>query len=170
MAIKLNTGVVPFDIKFDNGETGTIYFNPTDPDLTIRFSNAYKNITERVENLEKKDIQLNNDGSVELPDEINDYENLTDEQQKELMNRVNFVTSVTQDTRDIMCEELNSAFASDVSSVVFKYCSPLAIVDGEYMIIQFLKAISPEIKKHIEKANKDSDKKKQKHISKYKQK
>ena len=74
---------------------------------------------------------------------------------------------IMSETKKIMSEELNKAFASDISSVVFKHCSPFAIVNGEYFIIQFLNAIAPEIKKHISKASADMQKKMSKHISKY---
>lgn len=170
MAIKLSTGNVPFDIEFDNGKKGTIYFNPTDSDLMVRLSNAYNNIENRLKELEKEDVILNNDGSVKLPDDIDDYENLTDEQKQEFIKHIDFMTSVLQDTRDIVCNEINKVFASDVSSVVFKYCSPLAVINGEFMVVQFLNAIAPEIKKYIDKANKEAEKKKQKHIGKYQKK
>ena len=38
MAMKLSTGKVAFPIEFDNGAKETIYFNPNDPDLFVRFS------------------------------------------------------------------------------------------------------------------------------------
>jgi hypothetical protein len=67
----------------------------------------------------------------------------------------------------VICEELDVAFASNVSSVVFKYCSPFAIVGGEYFLIQFVQAIRPEIEKHNKKANADLQKKMAKHTAKY---
>ena len=42
MAMKLSTGKVAFPIEFDNGAKETIYFNPNDPDLFVRFSNFEK--------------------------------------------------------------------------------------------------------------------------------
>ena len=67
----------------------------------------------------------------------------------------------------VICEELDIAFASNVSDIVFKYCSPFAIVGGEYFLIQFVKAIRPEIEKHNKKANADLQKKMAKHTAKY---
>lgn len=60
-------------------------------------------------------------------------------------------------------EELNVVFGSDISSVVFKHCSPLAVVGGEFFAVQFFNAITPEIKKQIEKSQKEIEK----HIGKY---
>ena len=93
--------------------------------------------------------------------------NLTDEQMENLIKKGEKVSELFDKTKQIIYEELNKAFDSDVSSVVFKYCSPFAIVDGSYFILNFLEAITPEIKRYIEKANKDAEKKMQKHIGKY---
>ena len=36
MAMKLSTGKIAFPIEFDNGDKDCIYFNPNDPNLSIR--------------------------------------------------------------------------------------------------------------------------------------
>ena len=69
--------------------------------------------------------------------------------------------------RNILCEELDAAFNGEVSEVVFKHCSPFAIVNGDYFIMQFLAAIKPEIEKQVRKANSAVEQKMQKHIAQY---
>lgn len=167
MAIKLSTGIVAFPIEFDNGEKGVIKFNPNDPDLAVRLQTAYDNILKRLENIEKDNIILKNDGSVDLSEEFAEFDNMTDEQKEFVVSNSNNLVEIVNETNTIMCEEIDYAFGGDVSSVVFKYCSPTAIIGGEYMIIQFLNAITPEIKKHIQKASKEAEKNKAKHTNKY---
>ena len=143
MAMKLSTGKVAFPIEFDNGAKETIYFNPNDPDLFVRFSNFEKRVEEKLNGI--GDFDLSVDGTPKNEELLEKFENIN----------------------KVICEELDVAFASNVSSVVFKYCSPFAIVGGEYFLIQFVQAIRPEIEKHNKKANVELQKKMAKHIDKY---
>ena len=143
MAMKLSTGKIAFPIEFDNGNKDCIYFNPNDPDLAVRLKDLQNNINKRMS--EMKDINLNNDGSPKDLRVIEDFEKI----------------------QGLICNELDVAFGGDISSVVFKYCSPFAIVNGEYFLIQFIEAIKPEVERHIKKANKDAEKKMAKHLAKY---
>ena len=137
--MKLNTGKMAFPIEFDNGAVEKIYFNPNDPDLAIKMSVLHETVMKRMEGF--PDIETDAEGNPVEKDKVEQFKQIT----------------------NILCDELNNAFGSDVSSVVFKYCSPFAIVDGEYFMIQFVKAIAPEIKKIVEKSNKNM----LKHIEKY---
>ena len=143
MAMKLSTGKVAFPIEFDNGDKDCIYFNPSDPNLAVRLSDLQDKVKKRLK--DAKDMQLNEQGLPEDVARIEEFRNI----------------------QNIICEELDTAFDSKVSDVVFKYCSPFAIVNGDYFLKQFIKAIKPEIKKHIKKATADVEKKMQKHIAKY---
>ena len=143
MAMKLKTGLIAFPIEFDNGEKDKIYFNPNDPDLFIRFADFEGKMNNRLSEI--KDIELENDGTPKEKGLI------------EMMRGIN----------QAICEELDIAFGNKISDVVFKYCSPFAIVNGEYFLEQFVMAIRPEISKYNEKANLELQKKKQKHIEKY---
>ena len=143
MAMKLSTGKVAFPIEFDNGAKETIYFNPNDPDLFVRFSNFEKRVEDKLTGI--SDFDLSVDGTPQNEELLEKFENIN----------------------KVICEELDVAFASNVSSVVFKYCSPFAIVGGEYFLIQFVQAIRPEIEKHNKKANADLQKKMAKHTDKY---
>ena len=137
--MKLSTGKIAFPIEFDNGDKETIYFNPTDPDLPIRFKAFQENVMRRIKDID--DMALSANGTP------------TDGKYIEMFEKA----------RNIVCEEMDTAFASPVSASIFKHCSPFAIVDGEYFILQFLMAIRPEIEKHVKQANADVEK----HIGKY---
>lgn len=141
--MKLKTGLIAFPIEFDNGEKDKIYFNPNDPDLFVRFADFEGKMNDRF--AEIKDVELENDGT---PKEM---------ALVEMMRGIN----------NAICEELDIAFGNKISDVVFKYCSPFAIVNGEYFLEQFVMAIRPEISKYNEKANLELQKKKQKHTEKY---
>lgn len=142
--MKLSTGKVAFPIEFDNGDKDCIYFNPNDPNLSIRLTDFQDKITARVKELE--DMRLNAEGKPEDNSAIEDFRRF----------------------QNVLFEELDIAFGGEVSAVVFKHCSPFAIVDGEYFIMQFVEAIKPEIEKHNKKANADIEKKMAKHLDKYK--
>ena len=142
--MKLSTGKVAFPIEFDNGDKQNIYFNPNDPDLMIRMKNLDKKIQEKIDGLE--DVELNEEGKPTQISQIETFEKM----------------------QNILKEELDYAFGGSVSEVVFKHCSPFAIVGGEYFVVQFIQEITPEIEKHIKKANSDVEKRMAKHIDKYK--
>lgn len=170
MAMQLKVGKIAFPIEFDNGKKDVIYFNPNDPELATRLMKAQDNISNKLDKLEADDLVLKNDGSVEIPENVDGYEELSDEHKEILTNNAEKMVKILEETKNILCEEIDNAFNSDISSVVFKYCSPLAVVGGEYFIIQFLNAITPEIQREVNKSNKDVEKKMMKHIGKYQKK
>lgn len=142
--MKLSTGKVAFPIEFDNGDKQTIYFNPNDPDLMVRMKNLDARVQEQINGM--GDIELTEEGKPSDFSKIDAFDKM----------------------QNILKEELDYAFGGSVSAVVFKHCSPFAIVGGEYFVVQFIQAITPEIEKHIKKANADVEKKMAKHIDKYK--
>lgn len=146
MAMKLNTGKVAFPIEFDNGDKEVIYFNPNDPGLSVRMKDFRDIVSRRVQDM--GDIGLKNDGTP------------TEEEGLEGIERFRSV-------QNILHEELDRAFGGNISEIVFKHCSPFAIVNGDYFIVQFIEAITPEIEKHVREAKGDVEKKMQKHIEKY---
>ena len=142
--MKLSTGKVAFPIEFDNGDKDCIYFNPNDPNLFIRLKDFESKTKERLESCE--DFNLKNDGYPEAEEQIEQFRKV----------------------QNIIFEELDIAFNGEVSSVVFKHCSPFAIINGDFFIMQFIDAITPEIEKHIKKANGEVSANLEKHIAKYK--
>lgn len=141
--MKLSTGKIAFPIEFDNGDKENIYFNPNDPDLMVRMKNLQDKVSEKIKGLD--DIELTNEGTPKELSQIESFEKM----------------------QNILKEELDYAFGGSISNVVFKHCSPFAIVDGDYFVVQFIEGITPEIEKHIKKANGEIEKKMQKHIGKY---
>ena len=142
--MKLNTGKIGFLIEFDNGDKQSIFFNPNDPDLMVRMSHLEEKINEHVKEME--DVALDEEG------------NPIEEKQIKLF----------EEMQEIVKKELDYAFGGDISAVVFKHCSPFAIVGDEYFIVQFIRAITPEIVKHVKQATIDTAKRMEKHIQKYK--
>lgn len=141
--MKLNTGKIAFSIEFDNGDKQNIYFNPNDPDLSIRMKDFQDKVEDRTKDLQ--DLELKPDGTPESAEAIERFRKV----------------------RNIVCEELDIAFNGEISAVVFKHCSPFAIVDGDYFILQFIEAIKPEIEKHVKSANAQVEQNMQKHIANY---
>ena len=141
--MKLSTGKVAFPIEFDNGDKQTIYFNPNDPDLMIRIKNFGARVQEKIKDLE--DVELTNEGKPKHIEQVETFE--------KMQNIIKF--------------ELDYIFGGSVSDVVFKHLSPFAIVDGEYFVEQFIKAITPEIEHEIKKAKSNVANRISKHIDKY---
>ena len=144
--MKLSTGKVAFPIEFDNGDKDCIYFNPNDPNLFIRLKNFEENLQQRAKEI--NDIELNTEGEPNSKDIV--------------------IIETFNKMQNLIYEEIDKAFGGEISNVVFKYCSPFAIVQGEYFILQFVNAIKPEIEKQINKANASLEKKMAKHLNKYK--
>ena len=165
--MKLSTGKIAFPIEFDNGDKDCIYFNPNDPDLATRLMSARDKISARIECMKFDDFEITNAGEPIEVESLEDFMNLTEEQAKAITEKAEKTAKIVTDTKNIIFEELDSAFDSEVSAVVFKHCSPFAVVNGEYFIMQFLTAITPEIQKSINKSNAALEKKMSKHINKY---
>lgn len=141
--MKLSTGRVEFSIEFDNGDKDSIWFNPTDPQLTIRLKDFGDSVSEKLKAYD--DMEVTADGQAKDEADMEKF--------REMLN--------------IVYEEIDKAFDSKISDVVFKHCSPLAIVDGDYFMMNFVTAIIPEIKKHNKKAVQQAEKKMEKHLAKY---
>lgn len=167
MAIKLNTGREAFPIEFDNGDKDCIYFNPNDPDLAKRLLEAKDKISARIDKINIEKLDLANNGEAINIKDIEDFEKLSESEAMLLIEKAERTAKVIEETKTIIFEELNNTFNSDVSSVIFKHCSPFAVVNGEYFITQFLTAIAPEIQKRVKKSTADVQKKMSKHTAKY---
>lgn len=141
--MKLSTGKKAFLVEFDNGDAQTIYFNPNDPDLMIRLKNFESRVAEKINKFE--DVELTQEGEPSQIAQIEIFEKM----------------------QNILKEELDFAFGGDVSRVVFKHCSPFAIIDDEYFVIQFVKAITPEIERFIKEENAKMEQKASKYLDKY---
>ena len=143
MAIQLSTGKVKIELVFDGAEKECIYFNPNDPDLYVRMTRFQENVENYLKNVE--DIDIDENGNPVEENAVEKYKKF----------------------REVLYEELDTAFDSKISSVVFKKCSPFAIVNGDYFIMQFLDGLIPEIKKYQSQATLEAQKKMAKHLDKY---
>jgi hypothetical protein len=141
--MKLSTGKIAFPIEFDNGDKQSIFFNPNDPDLMVRMKELGDRVNKKIGEID--DIELSADGKPVGAEQVEIFDMM----------------------QCALKEELDYAFGGSVSGVVFKHCSPFAIVDGEYFVVQFIRAVTPEIEKCVKKANADVEKKMAKHIDKY---
>lgn len=168
MAMKLSTGNIAFPIEFDNGHKDIIYFNPSDPNLPTRLMDSESRISERINSLTTDDVALDSSGNAKFPTTIEEFKNLSDDEKDEITRSAEKASEIIKQTNEIICEEIDNAFNGDISSVVFQFCSPLAIVNGEYMVMQFINAITPEIQKEINKGNKSLESKMSKYVDKYK--
>lgn len=142
--MKLKVGKKAFPIEFDTGDKAVIYFNPNDPELAVRLKRFKKQAEERAKEI--KGVTLSEDGTP------------TSDQSAEVIEAFGQMIDIVED-------ELDKAFGADISSVVFKHCSPFAVIDGKYFLIQFLEAITPEIQKETHKARKESEKKMNKYLA-----
>ena len=143
MAVQLNTGKVKIELVFDETEKEYIYFNPNDPDLYVRMTRFPENVENYLKNVE--DIDIDENGNPVEENAVEKYKKF----------------------REVLYEELDTAFDSKISSVVFKKCSPFAIVNGDYFIMQFLDGLIPEINKYQSQATLEAHKKMAKHLDKY---
>ena len=165
--MKLSTGKIAFPIEFDTGDKEFIYFNPNDPDFASRFMAARDNISNKIKELDTSGVELSPSGEVRQIKDINDVLALPDDELNNITKATERMIKVVDDTKKIFFDEIDKAFGSEVSKVVFKHCSPLAVVNGEYFIVHFLTAIMPDIQKVITKSNAQLEKKMSKHLNKY---
>ena len=129
--IVVNSGLKEYEIYFeDRDESVTIAFNPSDTGLVVRFQELEERVNKRLEGL--TDVELDENG---MPKDLSFVKNIK-----------------LVDTA--LSEELDRAFGNKISDKLFSKCSPLSTRNGEYFIVQFIKQITPVLKKDVEKENK----------------
>ena len=142
--IALNSGLEIFEIEFkDRGEKAEFAFNPSDPDLSKRLFEAQKIIDERTK--EVKQFETDENG-MPVADSCMEY-----------LNSIN----------QVVYDAIDYAFGNKISNVVFKYCSPFAVVNGEYYIWNFINGITPVLQDIIGKDRKKASDNMNKHLAKY---
>lgn len=138
--IVLETGLKTYDINFtDRGVTASISFNPADADLAVRFDDFKDRVMDQLKSFD--DIELNANGEA-----------------KDL----GFVEPLRKATQ-IIKDELDIAFGNAISNTIFQFCSPFALINGKYFVVQVMEAIAPIIRDGI----KAESKKLEKHLGKY---
>jgi hypothetical protein len=141
----IDTGLVEFVLPFDRGEE-KIYFNPNDIDFFIRLTDMINSSSELYE--EKAEL----------------FEKEEDE-----IEKLRIVDSLNEKIK----KEVDVAFGNDVSSVLFKYCSPVSIVKSKNTLYLFyiLDWILPKIQKETQETSNNAkaalDRAMAKHTQKY---
>lgn len=138
--IILNTNMETVELDFvDRGVVAEIQFDPTDPNLAVRFGEMEERIKTEIQKL--PEIELDGDGR---PKDTGLIENI-------------------KEVNQIIYDEIDRVFGNKISQTVFQFCSPFSVSKGRYFIMQFIEAIAPLIKKSIEEENKALVK----HLAKY---
>ncbi len=146
-SINFDDGYKSFAIN--NDENRVIKFNPSDPDIIRRFDEGLKAIEKKKKTLDT-DMDIKADGTPDV-------------EENELENAAKLLTEFNE----VLKEQLNHMFNSDVFDTIFGNQSPLSLVkkgrEKMYLFEAFLTAAMPIIEKEFEAYNKESEKR----ISKY---
>lgn len=148
--LNYDDGYESFSINGD--ENRVIRFNPADPNFMARYNEAMENINEAKKKF-SGGIQLNPDGT---PSE-------TDGEKRKR------ACEVMRKVEDIIRENINYMFNSDVYDTAFAGQSPFCMVgNGRYLLEAFLCTIKPVMEGAIRKANEQSEKRMNKYLNGYK--
>ena len=137
--LSFDEGYKEFSINGD--ENRVIRFNPSDLAIIKRLEEAKNKISESM--AIKDDIELDNEGKP--VDSLENY------------------SKVISHIDNVIKEQINYIFDSDVANVVFGNQSPLANIKGKPLYERFMESGMPEIKKAVEEEAKES----RKRVAKY---
>ena len=137
--LSFDEGYKEFSINGDVNRV--IRFNPSDLAIIKRLEEAKNKISESM-NI-KDDIELDNEGKP--VDSLENY------------------SKVISHIDNVIKEQINYIFDSDVANVVFGNQSPLANIKGKPLYERFMESVMPEIKKAVEEEAKES----RKRVAKY---
>ena len=137
--LSFDEGYKEFSINGDVNRV--IRFNPSDLAIIKRLEEAKNKISESM--AIKDDIELDNEGKP-----INSLENYS---------------KVISHIDNVIKEQINYIFDSDVANVVFGNQSPLANIKGKPLYERFMESVMPEIKKAVEEEAKESRKRVEKY-------
>ncbi len=145
-SINFSDNLKSFSINGD--ESRVIRFNPADPNILVRAKKAQKRITAKQSQIEV----------VKLPPDGESVENPT-EQVRELLKEFD----------DLIREEINYIFNSDVYDTVFAGQSPLCIVgeEKEFLFEAFLRAAMPIIQEGVDEFRVGSNARVEKYTKEY---
>lgn len=167
--MKLSTGKVSFTMEFDNGDKGTIYFNPNDRGIQDRIKNFEKSVEEKTKqiDIDKHSSTLGTGVSFDL----NNLFEMSGDELGKLNEQVQALNDIEKEYNKVVKDELDKVFNSNVSDVAFRYCEPFDTViveengeeKRELYILHFMRWLGAEMEKYAIK-NKDAM---DKHIAKY---
>ena len=137
----LSTGRKKFVIPFDNGDNAVLEFNPMDFTFFSKFQTLEKRIgdilKEHQDNRASQGLQHSGVG----------------EQEDETCGKI---AALFDDT-----------FGKGAAEQIFKYCSPISVVDGQYYPFYFINEFTPEIVAEINAFAEKSAEKKNEYKAKY---
>lgn len=157
--MKLSTGKVAFPIEFDNGDKAVIYFNPHDRSIQERIKQFEPSVQQKIKELDI-DKYKNAFGGEGVQIDFENPEKLFEmsaEELQDIQDKLNVVGSIEAEYNNVVKEELDAIFASNISDVVFRYCQPfdvVTIVDEngnekkEMYIMHFMQWLMGELKKY----------------------
>lgn len=137
--LSFDEGYKEFSINGDVNRV--IRFNPSDLAIIKRLEEAKNKISESM-NI-KDDIELDNEGKP--VDSLENY------------------SKVISHIDNVIKEQINYIFDSDVANVIFGNQSPLANIKGKPLYERFMESVMPEIKKAVEEEAKESRKRVEKY-------
>ena len=137
--LSFDEGYKEFSINGDVNRV--IRFNPSDLAIIKRLEEAKNKISESM--AIKDDIELDNEGKP--VDSLENY------------------SKVISHIDNVIKEQINYIFDSDVANVVFGNQSPLANIKGKPLYERFMESVMPEIKKAVEEEAKESRKRVEKY-------
>ena len=129
------------EFSINGDENRVIRFNPSDMAIIKRLEEAKNKISESM--AIKDDIELDNEGKP--VDSLENY------------------SKVISHIDNVIKEQINYIFDSDVANVVFGNQSPLANIKGKPLYERFMESVMPEIKKAVEEEAKESRKRVEKY-------
>lgn len=144
-SINFNEGYKTFCINGDKSRV--IRFNPSDPNLIQRYEKALKNIKEAQGKI-GTDIKLNSAGEPEQG---------SPESAAEILVEVD----------NIIRENVNFMFNSDVYDTVFAGQSPFCFVGGKFLFEAFLMSVKPFLEESARKAASASEKRMNQYLKGY---
>lgn len=144
-SISFDDGYKTFAIN--NDENRVIRFNPSDPNQIKRYSEALNKIAAVKEKI-GTDIKLTPDGNVK---EANDLD---------------AASKILDEADDIIRENINYIFNSDVYDVVFGGQSPFCMIKGKFLLERFLSAVEPIITQSARETVRASEQRMNKYMNK----
>lgn len=169
----LSTGKTAFKLEFDNGDTGIIYIDINDSALFDRLKRFGDNVNARIKSIDidKYKAMIETDVKIDLRDPLAIIDVPKDDLDKIIAN-VEAAKAIEEEYNNAIKTEIDAAFNSKISDVVFKYCEPFSQVlvtndDGTtksmFFIEHFVEWFAAEIQKYNEKTNAAMSK----HLEKY---
>lgn len=154
MEINLNPGVETIKINFGKFGTEEIYCNPNDTSFGENLYKLYENIMARIEEFKNEDFNIDKFGNPVFPEDA-DFESMTDEEKEKVLNKIKCQFEIMGKTNKIFYDEIDKMFIGNASEVIFKYCNPLAMVNDEFYVAQFIKNFCEELNKNKKKQQKE---------------